>query len=122
MRPLLRFFEPGKFRFFPCVSVFQSETMGPSVKELEAALIEGTYQVFSTDPDATTVNAVRRHVENSQGLEDEFFLSEEWKQRSKNVIKEYVVSIDPHPCMAAVHRVSPAAGEIIRRLGSRNGC
>ncbi|GAB0132100.1 hypothetical protein EsDP_00000544 [Epichloe bromicola] len=64
--------------------------MVPSPKELEAALIDGTYQIFTSEPDATTVNKVRKRVEEEKGLDEGFFTSEEWKQKSKNLIKEYV--------------------------------
>lgn len=67
--------------------------MAPSPKKLEEALIEGTCQVFAAEPDATTVNKVRKHVEDSLGLEDGFFTGDDWKQKSKALIKEYVVSI-----------------------------
>ncbi|QPG93634.1 hypothetical protein C2857_001321 [Epichloe festucae Fl1] len=64
--------------------------MVPSPKELEAALIDGTYQIFTSEPDATTVNKVRKRVEEEKGLDEGFFTSEEWKQKSKTLIKEYV--------------------------------
>ncbi|KAG6010560.1 hypothetical protein E4U21_005913 [Claviceps maximensis] len=64
--------------------------MVPPPEELEAALIEGTYQIFTSDPDATTINKVRKHVEEKQGLEEGFFANDEWKQKSKAIIKEYV--------------------------------
>ncbi|KAG6013952.1 hypothetical protein E4U54_006070 [Claviceps lovelessii] len=64
--------------------------MVPPPKELEAALIDGTYHIFTTEPDATTVNKVRKHVEEEQGLEEGFFTSHEWKQKSKAIIKEHV--------------------------------
>ncbi|KAG5930272.1 hypothetical protein E4U42_002484 [Claviceps africana] len=64
--------------------------MVPSHEKLEAALIEGTYHIFTSEPDATTVNKVRKHVEEEQGLEAGFFANDEWKQKSKAVIKEYV--------------------------------
>ncbi|KAG5951559.1 hypothetical protein E4U53_002813 [Claviceps sorghi] len=64
--------------------------MVPPPKELEAALIEGTYHIFTSEPDATTVNKVRKHVEEEQGLEAGFFTNDEWKQKSKAIIKEYV--------------------------------
>lgn len=66
--------------------------MAPTTTELEEALIIGTHQVFTAEPDATTVNKVRKHVEESMDLEDGFFSSGDWKQKSKALIKEYVVS------------------------------
>ncbi len=65
--------------------------MAPSPKELEEALIAGTHRVFTADPDTTTVNKVRHHVEEKLGLGEGFFASDDWKQRSKALIKEYVV-------------------------------
>ena len=65
--------------------------MGPSTAELEQALIDSTCEVFSAEPDGTSVNKVRRHVEEKLGLEEGFFASGSWKQKSKALIKEYVV-------------------------------
>ncbi|KAG5980888.1 hypothetical protein E4U55_003529 [Claviceps digitariae] len=74
-----------------CTSASQIPTaMVPPSKALEAALIEGTYHIFTSEPDATTVNKVRKHVEEQQGLDEGFFTSDEWKQKSKAIIKEYV--------------------------------
>lgn len=70
--------------------------MAPSVKTLEAALVDGTCAVFESEPDATTVNKVRNHVTNKLDLDDEFFSSEKWKQKSKTLIKETVVSAESY--------------------------
>ncbi|KAH0493035.1 hypothetical protein TgHK011_007958 [Trichoderma gracile] len=64
--------------------------MAPSAAKLKEALIEGTREVYQAEPDATSVNKVRRHVEEKLGLEDGFFTSETWKQKSKTIIKEQV--------------------------------
>ncbi|KAL7938869.1 hypothetical protein V8C35DRAFT_289432 [Trichoderma chlorosporum] len=64
--------------------------MAPSAAKLKEALIEGTREVYSAEPDGTSVNKVRRHVEEKLGLEDGFFTSETWKQKSKTIIKEQV--------------------------------
>ncbi|KAG5976038.1 hypothetical protein E4U58_006373 [Claviceps cyperi] len=64
--------------------------MVPPPNELETALIEGTHHIFTSEPDATTVNKVRQHVEEEQGLQEGFFTNDEWKQKSKAIIKEYV--------------------------------
>lgn len=66
--------------------------MAPSAKALREALIEGTCDVFKLEPDTTSVNKVRHHVEQKLGLEGDFFSGKDWKQKSKEVIKEYVVS------------------------------
>lgn len=69
--------------------------MAPSTKKLEEALINGTCQVYNTDPDATSVNRIRKHVEEELGLDDGFFNSDKWKKRSKDLIKEQVVRALP---------------------------
>lgn len=66
--------------------------MAPSAAKLEAALIEATCDVYKTDPDATTVNKVRRQTEEQLDLDEGFFADGEWKQKSKSIIKKYVVS------------------------------
>ncbi|KGQ10874.1 hypothetical protein BBAD15_g3775 [Beauveria bassiana D1-5] len=64
--------------------------MAPSAKALKEALIEGTCAVFNLEPDATSVNKVRHHVEQKLSLEEDFFSGQDWKQKSKEIIKEYV--------------------------------
>lgn len=67
--------------------------MAPSAAKLKEALIDGTCEIYKAEPDGTSVNKVRRHVEEKLGLEDGFFTSDTWKQKSKTIIKEQVVSI-----------------------------
>ncbi|KAM3516163.1 hypothetical protein MY11210_000185 [Beauveria gryllotalpidicola] len=64
--------------------------MTPSAKALKEALIDGTCAVFKLEPDATSVNKVRHHVEQKLSLEEDFFSGNDWKQKSKEIIKEYV--------------------------------
>ncbi|RFU80080.1 transcriptional regulator [Trichoderma arundinaceum] len=64
--------------------------MAPSAAQLKEALTEGTQEVYKAEPDGTSVNKVRRHVEEKLGLEDGFFTSDAWKQKSKTIIKEQV--------------------------------
>ncbi|PTB61959.1 hypothetical protein BBK36DRAFT_1189849 [Trichoderma citrinoviride] len=64
--------------------------MAPSAAKLKEALVEGTREVYQAEPDGTSVNKVRRHVEEKLGLEDGFFTSDAWKQKSKTIIKEQV--------------------------------
>ncbi|CAM1504044.1 Fc.00g016350.m01.CDS01 [Cosmosporella sp. VM-42] len=64
--------------------------MAPSATKLEDALLQGTYDIYRVEPDATTVNKVRKHVEEELGLEDGFFSSGQWKSKSKTLIKERV--------------------------------
>lgn len=58
-------------------------------------MIDATCQVYKAEPDATTVNKVRKVAEENLDLEDGFFTSASWKQKSKVLIKEYVVSDAP---------------------------
>ncbi|KAF4585901.1 transcriptional regulator [Ophiocordyceps camponoti-floridani] len=64
--------------------------MPPSAKVIETALIDGTCHVYEADPESISVNGVRRHVEQKLDLEQDFFTTGEWKNRSKALIKEYV--------------------------------
>ncbi|KAL7918756.1 hypothetical protein ACQKWADRAFT_303258 [Trichoderma austrokoningii] len=64
--------------------------MAPSAAKLKEALIDGTCEIYKAEPDGTSVNKVRRHVEEKLGLEDGFFTSGTWKQKSKTIIKEQV--------------------------------
>lgn len=66
--------------------------MAPSAKKLEEALLDGTYEVYQVDPEETSVNKVRKHVEEKLSLEDGFFSNEKWKAKSKKIIKQRVVS------------------------------
>lgn len=71
--------------------------MPPKQRDIEEALKYGTYEVFKADPDATSVNKVRQHVELKLSLEEGFFSDEEWKQKSKEIIKECVVCATHSP-------------------------
>ncbi|KAF5679066.1 transcription factor [Fusarium circinatum] len=64
--------------------------MTPSEDEIEQALLDATYQVYQATPDETTVNKVRKQTEENLSLDDGFFSSPEWKQKSKSLIKEQV--------------------------------
>lgn len=68
--------------------------MALSEKELEKALVEGTREVFTEDPDATSVNKVRKHVEDKLDLDEGFFTGPDWKSKSKEIIKKHVVCAD----------------------------
>ncbi|KOS18273.1 hypothetical protein ESCO_002707 [Escovopsis weberi] len=64
--------------------------MAPSAAKLKEALVRGTREVFEAEPDETSVNKVRKHVEEKLGLDEGFFTVGKWKQTSKAVIKEQV--------------------------------
>ncbi|CVK87184.1 uncharacterized protein FMAN_05690 [Fusarium mangiferae] len=64
--------------------------MAPSEDEIEQALLDATYQVYQATPDETTVNKVRKQTEENLSLDDGFFSSAEWKQKSKSLIKDRV--------------------------------
>lgn len=66
--------------------------MAHSDEELEAELRDAVRDTVLKDRDSLTINSVRKLVEEKLDLEQGFFLSDSWKQRSKLLIKEAVVS------------------------------
>lgn len=66
--------------------------MAPSVEALEKYLKEATRQLYVADPNTVTVNTVRQCAEEENGLEKGFFVTQDWKSRSKTIITECVVS------------------------------
>jgi hypothetical protein len=79
--------------------------MALSDKALEEALIQGTCDVFEAEPEGTSVNKVRQHVEEKLELDVGFFTEGDWKQRSKEIIKGYVVSgLKKHPLPVQARR------------------
>ncbi|KAF4957715.1 hypothetical protein FGADI_2954 [Fusarium gaditjirri] len=64
--------------------------MAPSEDKIEEALLDATYQIYQATPDETTVNKVRKQTEENLSLDEGFFSNAEWKQRSKNLIKDRV--------------------------------
>ncbi|KAJ4136246.1 hypothetical protein NW768_003855 [Fusarium equiseti] len=64
--------------------------MAPSNDEIRQALLDATYQVYQATPDETTVNKVRKQTEENLGLDDGFLSSDDWKKKSKDIIKERV--------------------------------
>ena len=69
--------------------------MAPSVKNIEQALVDGTCAVYEAEPDATSVNKVRKHVTDLLSLDEEFFVSAKWNNKSKTIIKDTVVRTPP---------------------------
>ena len=65
--------------------------MAPPKRQIEEAILQGTYEVYSEDPDSTSVNKVRKHVEEELGLDDGFLANGTWKSKSKSLIKQRVV-------------------------------
>jgi len=67
--------------------------MAPSTKVLEGKLRTAVDEVFNSDiRDQLTVRLIRNKVEEELELEDGFFVQEEWKEKSKRIIKEWAVS------------------------------
>ncbi|KAI1438109.1 hypothetical protein GGR50DRAFT_691583 [Xylaria sp. CBS 124048] len=64
--------------------------MAPSIEALQEGLKDATRQLYATDPDSVTVNAVRQRAEEQNGLERGFFAAVEWKARSKILITDFV--------------------------------
>ncbi|CAK7214008.1 hypothetical protein SCUCBS95973_001994 [Sporothrix curviconia] len=58
-----------------------------SEAEFEKALTDAAHEIFRTDRDNLTVNAVRTRAESNLGLDEGFFKTEEWKGRSKGIVQ-----------------------------------
>lgn len=67
--------------------------MAPSTKAITAGLRKAVEKVFKEDRLNLTVNNVRKTASESLGLEQDFFKSETWKEKSKNIISEYSVCL-----------------------------
>lgn len=67
--------------------------MAPSTKELTAALEHAVAEVYHSDKreEELTVKRIRLRVEQELGLPEGFFIHEEWKEKSKNVIRGFAV-------------------------------
>lgn len=66
----------------------------PPEKVLTAELVTTVRGIYhSAEHDQLSVNLVRQRVESKLGLEDGFFKDGHWKAKSKNVIKDAVVSL-----------------------------
>lgn len=70
----------------------------PSEKELAAELAKTVREIYASgEHEGLTVNFVRSRAEEKLGLTAGFFKSEEWKTKSKELIKDTVVSDTSHP-------------------------
>ncbi|EHK97780.1 hypothetical protein GLAREA_10114 [Glarea lozoyensis ATCC 20868] len=68
--------------------------MAPSSSALVAQLKKSVKHIFDTDREQLSVKKVRSAVEEELDLENGFFLSPEWKDKSKQIIKEHVEHLD----------------------------
>jgi hypothetical protein len=76
--------------------------MAPDDAALEKALVDAVNHMLATGDDSgVTVNSVRKHVEEELGLEEGFFRSDEWKTRSKELIRAANVSLVASPILEA---------------------
>ncbi|KAF2965723.1 hypothetical protein GQX73_g7847 [Xylaria multiplex] len=66
------------------------ESMAPSVGTLEKHLRDATSELYAADPSTVTVNSVRQRAEEQNHLEKGFFVTDDWKARSKALITEFV--------------------------------
>ncbi|KAI0458812.1 hypothetical protein F5B21DRAFT_457856 [Xylaria acuta] len=64
--------------------------MAPSGEAIEGYLKEATRQLYDTDPNTVTVNLVRQRAEEQNDLEKGFFVTQNWKARSKTLITGFV--------------------------------
>ncbi|KAJ0165151.1 hypothetical protein CTA2_12217 [Colletotrichum tanaceti] len=95
-------FRNGKYNTLLASSLSFCERMAPSDKKLEAALLDTVRDVYKTDLDNLTVNFIRKRVESDLELEDGFFSSGKWKDKSKKLVKELATALmegnaDPDP-------------------------
>ena len=66
--------------------------MAPSDDQIEKALVDAVYHIFKTDTDNLTVNSARQHAAATLELDVNFFKdSSDWKERSKDLIKDLAV-------------------------------
>jgi hypothetical protein len=66
--------------------------MSPNTTTIERRLRAVTKEIYNSGKeDNLTVRFIRDRVQNDLKLLEGFFLSEEWKTKSKSLIKEYVV-------------------------------
>ena len=70
----------------------------PPMKKLEVLLREKAEAIFNSDErEILTVNLVRKRVAEDEGLGDDLAGTDEWKVKSKKIIKDTIVSVSPHP-------------------------
>jgi hypothetical protein len=83
--------------------------MAPSDKALEDALSKAVKKLFySPDRDSLSVNMIRSRVQEQYNLDDGFFKSAKWKDRSKSVIKELTVCAETRiPSLASSNLLTP---------------
>ena len=66
--------------------------MAPSGEKLEQELVATVREVLGSDErDSLTVNYIRNRVQDKLSLPADFFKSEDWKLRSKDIITAAVV-------------------------------
>lgn len=71
----------------------------PSHKQLATELAKTVREIYAAgERDVLTVNLVRSRTEKKLGLNEGFFKDEEWKNESKQIIKETVVRAPSRPC------------------------
>lgn len=92
--------------------------MAPSNEEIEQALLDATYQVYQSSPDETTVNKVRKQTEENLGLDDGFLTGDDWKKKSKELIKQRVVCFTPI-AITSSHKLTLFLGKTHGRMDSR---
>lgn len=78
--------------------------MASSVEALEKYLEAATRQLYAADPNTVTVNFVRLRAEEQNDLEQGFFVTQDWKARSKTLITELVVCARNSPNVASTEQ------------------
>lgn len=68
--------------------------MAPTTSSLTKALIETTQRIFhSAQRDSLSVTFVRGQVVEKYALDDDFFVRDEWKRRSKQLVQDEAVGL-----------------------------
>ncbi|KAL0939727.1 transcriptional regulator [Colletotrichum truncatum] len=67
--------------------------MAPSDEKLETELLNAVRDIWKSDREQLTVNFIRKRVEDDLDLEDGFFSSGKWKDKSKKLIKELAAEL-----------------------------
>lgn len=77
----------------PCARLHAMAPSKPSEKVLESDLAKVTREIFrSNERDVLSVNLIRKRVQEKHNLDDDFFTGQKWKNKSKTIIKNLVVS------------------------------
>lgn len=84
--------------------------MAPNEKEVLAAIRKATHAIYAESADSLTVRSVRQRVTSDLDLDEDFFTSDEWKEKSKGYIRDYAVGLT---LLSITSLCSSSSGRII---------